>query len=142
MRITHSKVLVAASPAKAWAALTQPALVAQWQYGSALATTWAVGSPITFRAEWQGQVFAQWGQVLEYREPEQLRYRLFAPRPDLADVPENYFEMIYTLGAHGPQTLITITQQDPRPIVGEPEPESPDETNPVLQALKSVAEAQ
>ncbi|MEO6003792.1 MAG: SRPBCC family protein [Opitutus sp.] len=141
MHTTHSRVRLAVSREKAWAALTRPDLVAKWQYGSALTTTWEVGSRIVFRAEWEGQVFEQWGEVLEYREPERLRYRLFAPRPDLVDRPENYFEMIYSLESREGGTLVTITQHNPRPLAGEPEPETPDEANPVLQALKSVAKA-
>lgn len=141
MRTTHSKVHLQAAPAKAWAALTRPELVAKWQYGSALATTWEVGSRIVFRAEWEGQVFEQWGEILEYREPVRIRYSLFAPRPDLDDCPENYFEMVYTLEPHEGGTLVTITRHNPRPVVGEPEADIPDEANPVLIALKTVAEA-
>lgn len=140
MHTTHSKIHLSVAPERAWAALTQPALVARWQYGSALTTTWAVGSPIEFRAEWEGHVFKQWGEVLEFREPERLRYRLFAPRPDLADVPENYFEMVYTLEPRDGGTLVTITQHNPRPPAGA-EAEVPDEANPILLALKAVAEA-
>jgi uncharacterized protein YndB with AHSA1/START domain len=141
MNTTRSKVLVGAERKKVWAALTQPELVAKWQYGATLTTTWQVGDRITFKAEWQGQVFAQWGQVLEYREPDMLRYSLFAPRPGLADAPENYFEMVYLLEARETGTLVTIIQNDPRPREDEPAPEASDETNPVLQALKAVAEA-
>src|SRR4051812_39641447 len=100
MHTTHSSVHLSASPAKAWLALTRPELVSKWQYGATLSTTWEVGSRITFRAEWEGQVFEQWGKVLEYLEPVRLRYSLFAPRPDLADRPENYFEMVYSLKPH------------------------------------------
>jgi uncharacterized protein YndB with AHSA1/START domain len=141
MRITHSKVYLLVPPTKAWAALTRPELVAKWQYGAALETTWEVGSRIVFRAEWEGRVFEQWGRVLEYRAPEKLRYSLFAPRPDLLDLPENYFEMIYTLEPRDGGTLVTISQHDPRAASGEPEADTPDETNPILQALKSVAES-
>ena len=140
MRTKNSKVQLRTAPEKAWAALTRPDLVAKWQYGAVLTTTWEVGSRIEFRAEWEGQVFAQWGQVLEYREPVKLRYSLFAPRPDLVDRPENYFEMVYTLEPCDGGTLVTFTQNDPRPLIGEREAEVPDEVNPVLLALKGVAE--
>ena len=141
MRIKHSKIHLPVSESKAWASLTRPELVAKWQYGSVLTTTWEVGSRINFRAEWNGQVFEQWGKVLEYREPKRLRYSLFAPRPDLLDIPENYFEMVYSLEPREGGTLVTISQHDPRPAPGDPEPETPDETNPVLLALKAVAES-
>jgi len=50
---------------KVWLALTQPEQVKRWQFGSDLITTWEIGSPIEFSTEWQGQVFKQWGKVLE-----------------------------------------------------------------------------
>ena len=77
--------------------LTKPALVKLWQYGSDLITNWEVGSIIRFRTEWEGKVFEQWGEVLEVKPPELLKYSLFAPRPGLEDKPENYFIMSYVL---------------------------------------------
>jgi hypothetical protein len=97
-----------------------------------------------FRAEWQGQVFEQWGTVLDYCPMEHLRYSLFAPRPGLTDLPENYFEMVYALQEQNGGTLVTITQNDPRPGAGgagESGAETAEAENTVLQALKSVAES-
>ena len=141
MHSKHSKVHLAVPPSKAWTALTRPDCVAKWQYGAVLTTTWEVGSRIVFRVEWEGQVFEQWGEMLEFREPERVRYRLFAPRPGLEDKPENYFEMVYTLEPRDGGTLVTLSQHDPRPPTGQPEAETPDEENPVLLALKTVAES-
>ncbi|UFS57451.1 SRPBCC family protein [Subtercola endophyticus] len=105
---------------RVWAAVTQPELVARWQYGSRLLTDWRVGGPIRFVSEWEGQRFEQWGTVLSYEVPRELSYSLFAPRPDLADVPENYFTMTYTVSpvansSGAPRTRLTIVQVDPRP---------------------------
>ena len=78
-------------------ALTVPDLVKQWQYGSDLLTTWEVGTPIIFRNEWNGRVFEQKGNVLEFLPESRLKYSLFFPRPDLQDIPEHYFFMTYEL---------------------------------------------
>lgn len=77
-----------------WAALTDPVHVKRWQYGSTLLTTWAIGSTIRFASEGEDQTFEQWGTVLAFDPPSQLRYSLFAPRPDLEDRLENYFTMV------------------------------------------------
>ena len=141
MRTSNSRININAPKAKVWAALTRPDLVKQWQYGADLITTWVIGSRIVFRAEWQGQVFEQWGTVLDFHPMAQLRYSLFAPRPDLKDLPENCFEMIYAIQEQNGVTAVTITQNDPRPVVGEPSAEASDAESSVLQALKSVAES-
>ena len=114
-----SELDVAASPAAVWETLTTPALVKRWQYGSDLVTDWAVGGPIRFTLQWDGGLFEQWGTVLEFDRPRQLSYSLFAPRPDLVDVPENYFTMTYQLTPlDDGGTRVSITQHDPRPGAG------------------------
>ena len=111
---TTSKVTINAPASKVWAALTTPELVKQWQYGSDVITDWKVGSPIKFHSEWEGQVYEQWGKILEVEPNKTLKYTLFAPRPDLEDKPENYFTMAYSLQEADGQTALTITQEDPR----------------------------
>jgi uncharacterized protein YndB with AHSA1/START domain len=142
MRTSISTVTVKASPEAVWAALTVPAHVARWQYGSVLETEWRVGGPLRFTSEWEGQTFEQWGTVLSFDEETRLDYSLFAPRPGLLDVPENYFTMTYELTHEGDTTTVTITQADPR--VGDERDggeEGSAEDNPVLRALRDVAES-
>lgn len=138
MATNISIVKINASKQRVWDTLTQPALVKLWQYGSDLLTTWETGSEIRFRTEWDGKVFEQWGKVLEVKPAELIRYSLFAPRPDLEDKPENYFVMHYVLTEEGGQTKLEIIQEDNRPGAKQEEPQG--EENPVLQALKGIAE--
>jgi uncharacterized protein YndB with AHSA1/START domain len=143
MRTSVSSITISAAPEAVWAALTDPTYVARWQYGSVLATDWHVGSPIRFTTEWEGQIFEQWGTVLSFDEPSKLLYSLFAPRPDLLDAPENYFTMTYDLTPVGDTTTVTITQDDPRAgneLDGSNGADG-DESNPVLLALRDVAES-
>jgi uncharacterized protein YndB with AHSA1/START domain len=133
-----STIMISASLQKVWDALTNPALVKLWQYGSVLTTGWQVGSPIRFTTEWEGKVFEQWGKVLEVQPNQLLKYSLFAPRPDLEDKPENYFTMSYVLSVANGQTKLEIIQEDNRP--GAVQEALQGEENPVLQGLKKVAE--
>lgn len=132
--------MLAASANRVWSVLTEPLLVSQWQYGSVLSTDWSVQSGIRFRTEWQGQVFEQWGTVLDFCPHQRLRYSLFAPRPDLEDKPENYFEMEYVLTERIEGTFLEIIQVDNRQGAVQEAPQ--DETsNPILATLKSIVEA-
>jgi uncharacterized protein YndB with AHSA1/START domain len=133
-----STITINASLQKVWDALTNPVLVKLWQYGSVLTTDWQAGSPIRFTTEWEGKVFEQWGKVLEVQPNQLLKYSLFAPRPDMEDKPENYFTMSYVLSAANGQTKLEIIQEDNRPGAVQEAPQG--EENPVLQALKKVAE--
>jgi uncharacterized protein YndB with AHSA1/START domain len=124
---------------KVWNALTNPELVKQWQYGSDLITDWKVGNEIRFRNEWEGQVFEQWGTVLEIVPNQKIKYSLFFPRPELEDKPENYFIMSYVLTEENQKTKLEIIQEDHRPGAVQEEPQG--EENPILQGLKAIIEA-
>ena len=142
MHTTTSEIAIKASPQTVWNLLTDPESVKLWQYGSVLTTTWEPGARIHFRSEWEGQVFEQWGTVIEVTAPKFLKYSLFAPRPGLADAPENYFYISYTLTEADGITTLTITQDDPRPGAGEGGADTNDEENSVLKTLKELAESQ
>ncbi len=137
---TNISTIVLNAPAeKVWNALTQPELVKQWQYGSDLLTTWKTGSEIRFRNEWEGQVFEQWGTVLEVVPNQKIKYSLFFPRPGLEDKPENYFIMNYVLTEENQKTKLEIIQEDNRPGAVQEEPQG--EENPILQGLKALIES-
>jgi uncharacterized protein YndB with AHSA1/START domain len=133
-----STVKIAASRESVWAALTDPTLVTQGQFGSDLITDWKPGKPIRFSTEWQGTLFEQWGTVLQFDAPNLLSYSLYAPRPGLDDRPENYFTMIYKLTENEGGTELQIVQKDNRPGAVQEAPQG--EENPVLAGLKQFIE--
>jgi len=139
MPVNISTIRIHAATEKVWKALTEPALVKQWQYGSDVITDWAVGSDIRFSTAWGDKVFEQWGKILEIKPNALIRYSLFAPAPDREDKPENYFIMSYVLTEEDGFVKIEIIQEDNRTGAKQEAPQG--EENPVLQALKKVAEA-
>jgi uncharacterized protein YndB with AHSA1/START domain len=138
MAVNISIITIHASKQKVWDALTIPEFVKQWQYGSDLQTSWQEGTEIRFKTAWEDKIFEQWGQVLEIKPTDFIKYNLFAPRPGLEDKPENYFVMKYILTELNGNTKLEIIQEDNRPNADQ-QPLQGDE-NPILQALKTVAE--
>ena len=139
VKTSESRVTILAPASKVWSALTVPDLVKQWQYGSELLTTWEPGTSIAFRNEWNGQVFEQKGTVIEFIPASRLKYSLFFPRPDLQDIPENHFFMIYELTEGGGVTSLLFRQEDPRP--SPPDVSSGNDDGPdVLSSLKELVE--
>ena len=134
-----STITLNASVQRVWDALTRPELVKLWQYGSELTTTWEVGSSIKFSVAWDGKLFEQWGEILEVRPDELIKYSLFAPRPGLEDIPENYFIMNYILTGENGKVKLEILQEDNRPNAVQEEPQG--EENPVLKMLKEIVES-
>jgi uncharacterized protein YndB with AHSA1/START domain len=141
MNTTTSQITINAPAKDVWAALTEPELVKQWQYGSDLITDWNVGSPIKFHSEFGDQVFDQWGNVLTFEPYERIAYSLFAHRSGLEDKQENYFTMEYLLTETGGQTTLAIKQEDPRAQATANSDED-DSGNAVLEGLKKLIETQ
>jgi len=139
VKTSESTAKIRASAKKVWLALTSPGLVKQWQYGSDLQTTWEVGTSIVFRNEWNDQVFEQKGTVLEFSPVSRLKYSLFVPRPDLQDIPEHYFFMIYELAESDGTTTLLVRQEDPRPAAPG-ESSGGDDGPDVLSTLKELVE--
>lgn len=133
-----STILINNSRQKVWDCITRPEFVKQWQYESELMTDWITGHKISFRSEWEGKYYEQWGTVLSYNPPESLSYSLFAPSPGLDDKPENYFIMHYKLTDEDGQTRLEIIQEDHRPHAVQEPPQG--EENPVLRQLKALVE--
>lgn len=70
------EVTVAASPAEAWRALTDPEVVSRYYFGTSPRTTWEVGSPIEFvDDDGDAQIV---GEVLEYEPPTRLAHTFIA----------------------------------------------------------------
>ena len=138
MATSSSKIEIKATPDKVWKALTQPDLVKQWQYGSDLITDWKVGNKISFKNEWNNEVFEQYGTIIAFNPIKNLKYSLFFPRPNVADIPENYFEMEYIVTEKGDKTIVEIIKRD-----NSLEIENKDESqeNPILTGLKTVVES-
>ena len=138
MAINISRLKINASLDKVWGHLTKPEKIKLWQFGSDVITTWEIGSSIEFITEWEGQIFKQWGKVLEIKHHELIKYNLFAPRPDLEDMQENYFVMSYILTADNGYTNLEIRQEDNRPNAIQEDPQG--EENRILQSLKNLIE--
>jgi len=139
MATNISALTINASKQRVWDVLTKPELVKLWQYGSDLQTSWKEGTEIRFTTKWEDKVFEQWGKVLEVDPTNFIKYSLFAPRPGLEDRPENYFIMKYVLAEFDGKTKLEIIQDDNRPNAIQEKPQG--EENPILQALKKLAES-
>ena len=101
---------VAAAPERVWAALTEPEQIATYMYGSQVATTWEVGSPITWDGEYEGRPYQDKGKVLTYDEPHVLSVTHYSPMMGQPDEPESYHTLVYTLTAADAGTHLELTQ--------------------------------
>ena len=103
---------IAAAPDVIWKALTDPAAIKQYYFGTNLETTWKVGAPITFKGEWQGRAYEDKGTILTYDKPTTLAYTHFSPLMGKPDKPENYHTVKVSLAPAGKTTRVTLEQDN------------------------------
>ena len=103
-------VTIHASKAKVWNALTDPAQIKKYLFGTETKTDWKVGSPITFSGEWEGKAYVDKGTILEMEKEKKIKYSYWSSFTGTEDKPENYFNITYVLEDHNGNTLFHLTQ--------------------------------
>ncbi len=97
---------------KVWHALTDPAMIKQYFFGSDVNSDWKVGSPITWSGVWNDKPYEDKGTILKIDAPRYLEYDHYSPLTGEPDVPENYHTLAFTLTEQGAGTLIALTQDN------------------------------
>jgi uncharacterized protein YndB with AHSA1/START domain len=112
-KLTATKsIVIAATPERIWEALTDPAQVKQYMWGSEVVSDWKQGSPLIYRGVWEGKPFEDKGTILEIDPPRLLRTNYYSPMSGKPDVPENYDEVTYALSSEGGGTKLTVVQNN------------------------------
>jgi uncharacterized protein YndB with AHSA1/START domain len=110
--IATASTLVDADQQRVWRAITDPAEIKQWFFGTDLDTDWQPGSPITWSGEYEGTSYQDRGEVVAVDEPHRLEVTHFSPLSGQEDRPENYHTLVYALERDGQGTRVTITQDN------------------------------
>ena len=97
---------------KVWQALVNPEIIKQYLFDTDVISDWQVGSPITYKGEWQGKSFEDKGKILEIEPEKILKSTHWSPMSGVPDSPENYHTVTYTLAEKGEDTQVTITQDN------------------------------
>lgn len=101
------------APVKAvWEALTTPALIKQYLFGTEVTSDWKVGSPITFSGEWEGKRYQDKGTILQAEPNKVFTYTYWSSMSGTEDIPANYANITYNLEGENGQTVLTITQDN------------------------------
>lgn len=110
--IATAEIEIAAPAARVWEALTDPAIIARYFFGTTVETDWRPGSPITWRGEYQGNAYEDKGRVLEVEPGRRLKVTHFSPMTGLPDEPANYHTIVYEIDEHGGTTHLSLSQDN------------------------------
>lgn len=111
--IAEAEVTIHARADKVWEALTTPALIKQYLFGTNVESDWEVGSPITYTGEWEGKQYKDKGTIVEFEPEKRFVSTYWSSMSGKPDTEENYSTVIYELTAEDDDaTTLTITQDN------------------------------
>jgi uncharacterized protein YndB with AHSA1/START domain len=108
----QAKTTIHAPASKVWEAITKPDLIKQYLFDTDVISDWKVGSPITYKGEWEGKSFEDKGKILTFEPNKRLRSTHWSPLSGVPDTPENYHTVTYELSGRDGSTDVTITQDN------------------------------
>lgn len=90
-------IQVNADASKVWEALTNPAIIKEYLFGTETVTDWKVGSEVAFQGEYNGTKYRDHGIILENVFHEKISYTYWSAFFGVEDKPENYSIVTYTV---------------------------------------------
>ena len=97
---------------KVWKALTDPALIKRYMFGTTVTSDWEEGSRITWEGEWQGKHYKDKGKILELIPRKRLQYSHFSPIDGYDEIPENYHIVTIDLAQNDDHTIVSLKQDN------------------------------
>jgi uncharacterized protein YndB with AHSA1/START domain len=110
--ISKSSIEINASSPKIWESLVKPELAKEYLFGAEIVTDWKVGSPITFKGEFNGNKYEEKGVLLNVEPNTQLQYSHWSHFDGLPDTSENYRTWTFDIIEKNGMTLLTISEDN------------------------------
>ncbi len=110
--ISKTSIVINAPVAKIWEALVNPEIAKKYFFGADVVSSWKEGSPITFKGEYQGNMYEEKGLILQCKPERLLQYTHWSNLEGLPDVPENYRNWTFNLSEERTNVLLSITEDN------------------------------
>jgi len=110
--VATARCEIDAQPEEVWDALTNPARIREYMFGSEVSTDWEPGSPITWKGEFEGKAFEDKGEIISFEPGRRLEVTHFSPLTGQYDRPENYHRVRYELQPANGGTVVQLTQDN------------------------------
>lgn len=97
---------------KVWKAITDPAMIKEYLFGTNTVSDWQKGSTITYSGEWEGKSYVDKGVIIDIVPEKLLHTTYFSGMSGKEDKPENYANVIYKVSPDDGHSIITISQDN------------------------------
>jgi uncharacterized protein YndB with AHSA1/START domain len=112
--IVKNNISIKAPSAKVWDALVNPEQTKKYMFGCEALSEWREGTQLLWQGKHEGKdvVFVK-GEIVRIVPEKFLAYTTIDPNnPAIADLPENYVIVTYSLTEKDGSTLLEVTQGD------------------------------
>jgi uncharacterized protein YndB with AHSA1/START domain len=136
--VARAGITIGADAGRVWNALTDPAQIKKYLFGTETTSDWKVGSPIFFRGEWEGRKYEDKGEILRNVPRRVLEYTYWSSMSGKEDRPENYSKVTFDLSPAEGGTRLSVTQDN----AGDEKSRDHSEKNwsHVLETMKKLLE--
>ena len=134
----EKSIQINASLAKVWDAITNPAKVKQYMFGTDMTADWKVGGKITYKGSWEGKEYEDGGTILEIEAEKILKSTYWSSMSGTENTPENQMVVTYKLEPKDGGTLMTVTQDNNKTEEGKEH--SGSNWQMVLESMKKISE--
>lgn len=110
--MANARISIDASVDKVWDALTDPATIRKYMFGTTVSSDCKEGSDITWKGEWKGKQYEDKGKIVQIKPKTRLSYTHFSPLTGLPDSPENYHNVTIDLTAKNHSTTVSLSQDN------------------------------
>lgn len=114
-----TSITVNANANLVWKALTDPAIVKQYFFGTNVKSDWKKGSPIIWSGEWDGGKYEDHGIILEITPGTYVKYSYWSSMSGTEDKPENYQNVSYELTEKDGVTILEISQENIKDVAAK-----------------------
>jgi uncharacterized protein YndB with AHSA1/START domain len=110
--VATAETQISGTPAQVWTALTDPAQIKKYMFGTDVTTDWRPGSAITWSGEYEGRAYEDKGEIIEIVPERRLQVTHFSPLSGQDDVPENYHTLTYEIEERQGKTHVSLSQDN------------------------------
>ncbi|MCI0713190.1 MAG: SRPBCC domain-containing protein [Chloroflexi bacterium] len=136
--VARAAITIDAPVARVWDALVDSDKIKAYMFGTTVVSEWEEGAPIVWKGEWEGTAYEDKGEILTLEPRQMIQYSHFSPLSGHPDVPENYHTVTIELSREGPQTRVTLSQDNN--ASEEERQHAAKNWNMMLQGLKDFVE--
>jgi uncharacterized protein YndB with AHSA1/START domain len=110
--VARKTIAINAPISKVWNALTDPAQIKVYLFGTDVHTDWKKGSPITYTGVWNGKPYEDKGMIVDIIPEKLYHSTYYSPMSGLEDKPENYNNVTWELSEQNGITHVSLTQDN------------------------------